>query len=272
MLLFNKIKKAAAATAAAGAIGGALLTGIPKDKPAPVQEPVAIQEPVSKQEPAPKQASVKAEPTKNVSPELPDNLDELPVAEKKKKFFDVIVPLVRNENNRIRKNREKLLSIIKKGKVSKEEKKWLSDLMKKYKTDNLETLLKRVDIIPTSLVVAQAAIESGWGTSRFAKQGNSLFGQRDYSGGGIKPKGATGFTVAKFDNIADSIKSYMQNLNTHKAYKGLRDRRKDMRDSGEEINSLNIIPALSKYSERGQAYIRDLASIIKSNDLKKFDG
>ena len=151
------------------------------------------------------------------------------------------------------------------------EKQWVAKLMKKYKTNDLKTLVSRVDVIPTSMVVVQAAIESGWGTSRFARQGNSLFGQRDYSGGGLSPQGAKGFTVAKFDNIGDSIKSYMNNLNTHTAYRGFRDMRKNMRQSGSDLDSLDMITALTKYSERGHNYVRDLSSIIKSNNLQKYD-
>lgn len=261
----KKLGKTATKAAAAAGIIGALTTGMPKDtqKPATIPPVSSVQSP-HMAEPQ------KTAPQKTVT-ELPDDMDKLSVAEKKQKFFDIVVPIAEKENALILKDRTKLLSIIKKGSASSDEKTWLSAMMKKYKTDTISELVDRIDVIPTSLVVAQAAIESGWGTSRFAQEGNSLFGQRDYSGGGIKPTGASGFTVAKFGSIGDSVKSYMNNLNTHNAYKGLREARKKMRDTGSDIDSLSIIPSLSKYSERGGSYIRDLSSIIKSNNLQKFD-
>ena len=270
----KKFGKAATAAAAAATIGGALLTGTPK---ASAQQSIPTTVSSVQQQDTKKPEVQKTEPKKDgeektVSSTLPHDLADMPVAEKKKLFLNAVVPIVKKENSEIKQNRSKLLTLLKKENLTSEEKEWLKSLMKKYKTDDIATLVWRVDIIPTSMVVAQAAIESGWGTSRFAREGNSLFGQRDYSGGGLSPKGAKGFTVAKFDNIGDSIESYMNNLNTHGAYKGLREIRKDMRKSGTDLNSLEMIPSLTKYSERGHSYVRDLSSIIKSNNLQKFDG
>ena len=243
-----------AAAVAAGVVGGAMLASPSQD--ISVTSPIEIT-----------QAQIKQDKSQN----LPKNLEKMTPDNKKKAFLDFIVPIAKKLNIKILKQRKIVIGLKTKEDLTSDEKQLLEKLMREYKTDNIDTLLVRLDIIPVSLIVAQSVIESGWGTSRFAQQGNSLFGQRDYSGSGIKPKHATGFTVAKFDTIPDSVKSYLNNLNTHKAYKKFRNIRKYMRDNGENIDSLRLVKGLTKYSERGLAYVQDVASIIKSNKLQKYD-
>jgi Bax protein len=134
-------------------------------------------------------------------------------------------------------------------------------------------LLHRIDILPPSLVLAQAATESGWGTSRFAREGNNLFGQRTYrTGNGIVPaqrtEGAT-HEVKRFGTLFASVRSYMRNLNTHSAYRELREVRAKLRRSGQELNCLALASGLDAYSERNNDYIADVRAIIRANDLTR---
>ena len=139
----------------------------------------------------------------------------------------------------------------------------------------LDELLQRVDIIPPSLALAQGAMESGWGTSRFAIQGNSLFGQWDFSGNGIKPgkqRSELGnYTIAAYDNPQASIDAYMFNLNTHRAYKRLRENRAELRNKNKQLSGWELAKTLDKYSERGNVYIKDLHNIMRFNKRNSTD-
>ena len=149
------------------------------------------------------------------------------VQAKKKSFIQIILPLILEENNRIIVDRKKLFSILNKNKNSKDEILWLNKKFKQYGVLNkdIPTLKVRMDIIPVSLAIAQAAKESGWGTSRFAIEGNALFGQWTWSGEGIKPAGVGSdakFKVMKFNVLKASVRAYQRNLNTHSSYKEFR--------------------------------------------------
>lgn len=137
-----------------------------------------------------------------------------------------------------------------------------------------QALLARVDRIPVSLLLAQAAIESGWGTSRFAQQGNALFGQRthDPADPGMVPAGLDDpdFRVRAFGSVEAAVAAYLHNLNTHPAYAGLRRLRAAARAEGRQATGAELAAALQDYSERGRAYIDDLRSIIAANDLADF--
>ena len=154
---------------------------------------------------------------------------------------------------------------------------WLDKKFKFYKVKNkdFDSLLSKVDIIPPSLAIAQAAYESGWGTSRFALEGNSLFGQRTWaSTSGIVPlkRGQDQtFKVTKFDIIRASVKAYKKNLNTHKSYENLRLERKKMRAQGKEISGIKLSQHLDKYSEIKDKYVFYLQKIIEQNSLTDFD-
>lgn len=136
-----------------------------------------------------------------------------------------------------------------------------------------EALLARVDIIPESLTLAQAAIESGWGTSRFAKQGNAFFGERTYNPDtpGMTPLGASGFKVKSFDSAIRSIRSFMKTLNTHKAYRVFRAHRAQMRQHNKTPTGLDLVVYLKSYSEIGDAYIQRITDTIQANALGAFD-
>ena len=132
-----------------------------------------------------------------------------------------------------------------------------------------------MDIIPVSLAIAQAAKETGWGTSRFAIEGNALFGQWTWSGEGIKPAGIDSenakHKVMKFKVLKASVRAYQRNLNTHGSYKKFRSERASMRDNEEELDSLLLADYLDKYAATGKEYTKILKQIIKQNNLKDFD-
>ncbi|MFC1673417.1 glucosaminidase domain-containing protein [Pseudomonadota bacterium] len=134
--------------------------------------------------------------------------------------------------------------------------------------------LARVDIIPESLCLAQAAIESAWGTSRFARQGHAYFGERTYDPAvpGIAPQRAKGFKVKSFASPAHSVRSFMRTLNTHRAYRFLRNQRAVLRAQGVRPSGEDLAPHLSAYSEIGQNYVQRILITIRANSLGDFDG
>ena len=156
------------------------------------------------------------------------------------------------------------------------EKKWLNSKFKQYGVLNkdLSTLKVRMDIVPVSLAIAQAAKESGWGTSRFAIEGNALFGQWTWSGEGIKPAGVDSeekHKVMKFKVLKASVRAYQRNLNTHGSYKQFRSERANMRDSDVELDSMILADFLDKYAATGKEYTKIIKQIIKQNNLQDFD-
>jgi len=197
--------------------------------------------------------------------------------EKKELFLEIILPLVLEENNRIRLDRKKLFSILNKNNNTDQEIRWLNSKFKQYGVvkKDLATLKIRMDEVPVSLALAQAAKETGWGTSRFAIEGNALFGQWTWSGEGIKPAGADSsdgdHKVMKFKVLKASVRAYQRNLNTHNSYREFRLARAIMRDNEEELDSLTLANYLDKYAATGKEYTIVLKKIIEQNSLKDFD-
>jgi Bax protein len=208
---------------------------------------------------------------------LPNEMKMIESTKKRKNLFiQIILPLVLEENNRIKLNRKKLFSILNKNHNSPAEKKWLNEKFKQYGVLNkdLSTLKVRMDTIPVSLAIAQAAKETGWGTSRFALEGNALFGQWTWSGEGIKPaKASDGAThkVMKFKILKSSVRAYQRNLNTHSGYKEFRMARAELRDNGRNLDSLILANYLNRYAKTGQEYVKIIKQIIKQNNLTDFD-
>ena len=208
---------------------------------------------------------------------LPAEIKMIENTKKRKDFFiQIILPLILKENNNIRLDRKRLFSIINKSNNTKLEKKWLEKKYKQYGIPSKElSILKiRMDEIPVSLAIAQAAKETGWGTSRFAQEGNALFGQWTWSGEGLKPKDADkskGHKVMKFNVLQASVRAYQRNLNTHSSYKNLRKARAELRDKGLPLDSLLLVKFLDHYAETGEKYVEVLQKIIKQNNLKDFD-
>ena len=208
---------------------------------------------------------------------LPNEMKSIESSGKRKSLFiKIILPLVLEENNRIIIDRKKLFSILNKNKNSKDEIKWLNQKFKQYGVVNkdLATLKVRMDIIPVSLAIAQAAKETGWGTSRFAIEGNALFGQWTWSGEGIKPAGAdtdATYKVMKFNVLKASVRAYQRNLNTHSSYKKFRFVRAQLRDDNKKLDSLKLAEYLDNYAQTGTEYTKVLKQIIQQNQLKDFD-
>ena len=180
------------------------------------------------------------------------------------------------ENNNIKLDRKRLFSIINKSHNSELEKKWLQTKYKQYgvSSKDLSTLKVRMDEIPVSLAIAQAAKETGWGTSRFAQEGNALFGQWTWSGEGLKPKESEkneGHKVMKFNVLQASVRAYQRNLNTHSSYKNFRKARAELRDIDKPLDSIILVKYLDKYAETGETYTEVLEKIIEQNNLKDFD-
>ena len=196
--------------------------------------------------------------------------------ERKELFIKIVLPLILSENNRIRRDRSTLFKILNKNINSKAEKNWLNNKFKQYGVVNkdVSTLKVRMDEIPVSLAIAQAAKETGWGTSRFAIEGNALFGQWTYSGEGIKPAGSDKndkHKVMAFSVLKASVRAYQRNLNTHSSYKEFRKVRAIQRDNDEPLNSLELANYLNSYAETGEEYTKILKKIIEQNNLKDFD-
>ena len=208
---------------------------------------------------------------------FPREIKMIENTKKRKEFFiQIVLPLILQENNNIRLDRKRLFNIINKSNNTVLEKKWLDKKYKQYgiPSKDLSTLKVRMDEVPVSLALAQAAKETGWGTSRFAQEGNALFGQWTWSGEGLKPKEAEeneGHKVMKFNVLQASVRAYQRNLNTHKTYKEFRLVRAQLRDAGKPLDSIILSQFLDEYAETGEKYVQILQKIIKQNNLKDFD-
>jgi len=209
--------------------------------------------------------------------QFPKDLDELQNTRlKKETFIKIVLPLIVAENERILADRQKLKKIYKKKNTTDLEKQWLRQKLLEYKVKkgNMEELLRRVDIIPTSIALAQAAKESGWGTSRFALEGNAIFGQWTWSGKGIAPldrESNKNHKILKFPILRASVKAYQNNLNTHRSYSKFREKRLILRESNKQISGLKLTETLNNYAQTGSEYTKILNQIIKQNRLSDFE-
>ena len=209
--------------------------------------------------------------------QFPKDLDEIKsVKLKKETFIKIVLPLVVAENEKILDDRFKLNNITSKKDTTDEQKQWLRQKFLEYKVKkgNVEELKIKMDIIPASIALAQAAKESGWGTSRFALEGNAIFGQWTWNGKGIEPllKDKTkSHKILRFPILRASVKAYKNNLNTHKSYKKFREKRKVLREQNKKINGLVLTKTLENYAETGSEYTKILAQIIIQNKLMDFE-
>jgi len=207
---------------------------------------------------------------------LPKDLDEIKsVTQKKETFLQILLPLVVAENETILKNRKYLFKILKKNQ-SVENTNWINKKYKKYKVSkkNVDELIEKMDIVPTSIALAQAAKESGWGTSRFALEGNAIFGQWTWNGAGIEPLekiAGQKHKILKFPLLRASVKAYINNLNSHNGYKSFRKKRLQLRNENKNLSGLDLIHELDNYAQTGKEYTKILEKIIKQNDLDEFE-
>ncbi len=215
--------------------------------------------------------------------DFPD-FSSLPVNKRKEAFIDIFLPVIYSLNKEISDQHQKLNTLSGKENLLHSQVLWLSRLGDKYNLPVGEPLptkhwfkemLTRVDVLPPSLVLVQAANESAWGTSRFAQDGNNYFGMWCYTQGcGLVPgKRTVGETheVAVFDSLTASVRAYFKNINTNSAYQKLRSIRATERKEHRPLDSLKLIEGLDKYSQRGKDYVQSLRDWIKTSGLKKYD-
>ena len=208
---------------------------------------------------------------------LPKDIKTLGDTSKKRELFiQIMLPLVLHENKKITEDREKLFKIISKNFNTVGERVWLKRRFKEYKVDDkdLSKLKMRMDIIPVSIAIAQAANESGWGTSRFALEGNALFGQWTWSKKGISPKNKDpnqSHKVLQFQILKASVKAYKNNLNTHNAYREFREVRAKLRQNNDVLDGLKLTQYLKNYAAIGEKYVAILEDIIINSSLTDFD-
>ena len=209
--------------------------------------------------------------------QFPKDLDEIKDTKlKKETFIKIVLPLVVAENEKILNDKMKLKKIMSKKMTTEKEKSWLRLKLREYKVkkSDFTELDKRMDIIPVSIALAQAAKESGWGTSRFALEGNAIFGQWTWTGQGIEPlnKGKhEGHKILRFPILRASVKAYKNNLNTHKGYSEFREKRYSYRKRNKNIKGLDLTDTLDRYAQTGKEYTDILEQIIKQNDLFDFE-
>lgn len=241
----------------------------------------------------PKQPGILPAPTAAGAKDLPNFSAIKDTGERKEAFFAYLRPIIEAENRRILTERRaltRLRSQLNQGReLSSSQAQYLRNMAMRYRVDLpadegeplrrpqaqsvVNQLLVRVDIVPASLALIQAAKESAWGTSRFAQQGNNLFGQWCYERGcGIVParrRAGASHEVQRFPTVRAAVVAYIHNLNVHRAYKGLRQRRAELRRSAsQELSGITLARGLSRYSEQGQSYVNGVVSMIRENKLE----
>ena len=212
---------------------------------------------------------------------VPDGLADVKQASQRKEvFLSVMLPLVLEVNEQVQRKRAQLLVMEAKQAAGQpltaDQQKRLETIAAEYgaSPDRLDILLRRVDAVPPSLALAQAAIESGWGTSRFILEGNAVFGEWTWDDNGLVPQGreqGKSHKIRSFGQLLDSVRSYIHNLNTHGAYKAFRTKRLAMRDEGNQLSGLALVPTLASYSELKGKYLGLLRNIITTNALQPLD-
>lgn len=214
---------------------------------------------------------------------VPHDLPEVQEVNRKKALFlRMVLPLVLTTNERLLEQRARLTDLHKRAEAGEEiigaDKIWLGKMFESYKTEpgDFDALIKKVDVVPPSLALAQAAVESGWGTSRFAREGNALFGQwvwGDEAKGIVPEKRQEGKThkIKAFDTPLAAVAAYIKNLNTHRAYRKLRAIRAELRAQGARLNGAHLAEGLEAYSEKGMEYVDLIRGIISHNKLRPLD-
>lgn len=213
---------------------------------------------------------------------FPDDIEAIELVEDRKRtFIKTVLPLILRANEQVLAERSRLEAVIahleKGGSLARSHLVWLEELADRYggSAENLSDLLRRVDVVPISLALAQAAEESGWGTSRFARQGNAIFGQWTWdTEAGIVPRNrprGRNHLVRKFPVLQHSVSAYVRNLNSNPAYAKFRAERARMRSANAALSGRALAAHLTAYSERGAAYVGTLRSIMAQNGLEEFD-
>ncbi len=228
----------------------------------------------------------------NVAPlRFPPDIGSLPRSSRKRVFVRSVLPHILAENDRILRQRKALEIALRRaraqGRLTEFQTLLVLRLAKAYRVEitpddlvrdpvsAVRRLLRRADVVPVSLALAQAAVESAWGTSRFAREGNSLFGQWVFSSGkGMAPRerpAGARYAVAAFPDLAASVRGYMRNLNTLWAYASFRELREALRAQGSPLRGAELAQGLLMYSTRREAYVEDLVRVIRQNRFGRFD-
>ena len=211
--------------------------------------------------------------------DLPSDLGDESVARRKALFLKAVLPAILVVDRQILDQRKFVKSVQKRmdrgNQPTAEQRARLDALAECYAVEpgDISGLLRRVDVVPPALGLAQAAIESRWGTSRFAQSGHAILGEHTTAKDGLAPKGLekASFRVRSFGHLTESVGAFMRNLNTHPAYRGFRDARARLRHEQKPLDSIALAGTLLRYSERGRAYVDDVRAIIRSNHLEPFD-
>lgn len=216
--------------------------------------------------------------------QMPADLDAMPnVGSRKRLFFKIMLPLVLLANNEILLERQQLLDLetqfVENGSLSAADQLVISDMAARYRldldavalADAFTILRRRIDVIPVDLALAQAANESAWGTSRFTRVANNLFGQWTFiRGQGIvpdsRPEGES-YEIRQFDTIFDSVRGYANNLNSHHAYSDFRRLRAEHKQEKAALDGISLAEGLLSYSIRGEDYVREIQAMIRHNNL-----
>jgi len=208
---------------------------------------------------------------------LPRDLNTLDsIEDRKALFIKAMLPLILAVNEGIAQERREIQTahriIAGGGSLSLAQAQSVERIMGKYGSTDFNELERRVDIVPPSLALAQAAEESGWGTSRFAKQANALFGHTGpMNGASVLPSVDGSFALRSFDRLVDAVQAYCDNLNTHQAYRDFRGLRAQLRNEGKALDSSALAGTLLRYSERGKDYVKNIRAVIRTSRLTAFD-
>ena len=221
-----------------------------------------------------------------VQKKVPDFGSYKDITQKKKDFFEYMLPMIRNANARVLSERDiavMLAQLVDHGEtLSHKQQNQLNTLLQKYRikdestptTDDMAQLLRRIDVVPASLILAQAANESAWGTSRFAKQAYNFFGIWCFDPGcGLTPAARDdGLTheVAKFETVQRGVEYYLLTINTNHAYRDLRRIRSELRAENSQLTGAELAEGLLRYSERGAAYVEEIQAMIRINGLQQY--
>lgn len=216
-------------------------------------------------------------------PRMPNDIGKVTDAEQKKELFiKAVLPMILATNERILQDRDRMQGLRQRYRdglrIARKDDEWLKDLAARYNTRpyDFSALEIRVDAVPPSLALAQAATESGWGSSISAQSGNSLFGQFHFVSAdkrtAVGADAAPGsYQLRAYGSVAESVQAYIHNLNTHSAYRPFRELRTKLRTNGENLKGYTLAMGLLAYSELGQTYIDAVRSLMKAEQLERFD-
>jgi len=217
---------------------------------------------------------------------LPKDLGEVAdVKLKKSLFFRALLPIVLAENHKLQDQRRYMLAIFSRDlpPAGSDKRRWLDEQLAYYRIKgSIEDeatraeLARRLDEVPAALVLAQAANESAWGSSRFAREAKNLFGEWTYKKGeGLIPEARAdgeNHAVRIFPTLRASVQSYFNNINSGRAYEELRMMREELRNNSRSLDALKLASGLVRYSERGEAYVEEIKKMIRSNRLNTLSG